>query len=98
MRPKLTMLVTIFLSIILIFSSCEKQQIQVKTDLAIQNTESDGSVDRSIMSNGDIKLTLTPNSRNGQDANVLYFEDHPTETNSNFNYQNELETAAWTDG
>jgi hypothetical protein len=82
------------MAITLIFTNCKKQQTLLTTDL---NVETNGSVDKSVMNNGDIILTLTPNSVSGQDANVLYFQDHPDQTNSNFNYQNELEIAAWTD-
>lgn len=97
MKPKLLTVTLICASISLIFNDCKKQQTPLETNLANQNSVVDESVDKTTMDNGDIRFSLIPNPRNGQDANVLYFQDHPDQTNANFNYQNELETVAWTD-
>ena len=82
--------------LLILFSACKKEAQEIPNQNLTQLPAED---EVSLSKEGSVfKLTPRPGLRGGRDANVLYFECHPNQMDANFNYQNELDTVAWTDG
>lgn len=96
MRTHFPKAVILAATLFTICSACKKN-IQSTSPQNEAQISSDDEVSLST-EGSNLKLTLRPGPNSGQDANVLYFEGHTDQMNANFNYQNELETVAWTDG
>jgi hypothetical protein len=95
MRPKLLLSITLLIFISL--TGCQKELSSIQGSIQNSQSSADGSVVINHNIDGTTTLTLRP-GKDGQDANVLYFEGRPDQMDANFNYQHVLETYAWTDG